>query len=285
MDSEESTCSVESLCDEESAKEKAGRESFEENQKEVRICQLEARVKYLEMELEKARSKLLQKDREELDVAKAQQELLQELKKRKAVQYELICTGQQLCEMQQKIYEQEKQIQKLSSVKQSPALRTRVLTTPQVSSQIELPLSRHLSQASPMEGSTCDDSPVTVRSISTASMSPVEGSDRFGSKEAPRIASKESSGLRTPRVSAPLISNVRHTQVFPASMPRGPASGTSTPMSARIRPNFASTPGTPMMLQSVLVPSQGGLGVQSPVWAPMSKASYGSYAMSPRLDG
>lgn len=280
MDSEESTCSVESLCDEESAKEKAGRESFEENQKEVRICQLEARVKYLEMELEKARSKLLQKDREELDVAKAQQELLQELKKRKAVQYELICTGQQLCEMQQKIYEQEKQIQKLSSVKQSPALRTRVLTTQQVSSHVELPISRHLSQASPTEGSTCDDSPVTVRSISTASMSPVyEGSDRFGSKEAPRLASKESSGLRTPRVSAPVISNVRHTQVFQASMPRGPASGTSTPMSARIRPNFASTPGTPMMLQSVLAPSQGGLGVQSPVWAPMSKASY---AMSPR---
>lgn len=283
MDSEESTCSVESLCDEESTKEKAGRESFEENQKEVRICQLEARVKYLEMELEKAQRKLLQKDREELDVAKAQQELLQELKKRKAVQYELICTGQQLCEMQQKIYEQEKQIQKLSSVKQSPALRTRVLATQQASSKVELPLSRHLSQASPMEGSTCDDSPVTVRSISTASMSPVEGSERFGSKEAPRIASKESSGLRTPRVATPLISNVRHTQVFEASMPRGPAgpvSGTSTPMSARIRPNFASTPGTPMMLQSVLVPSQGGLGVQSPVWASMSKASYAM--MSPR---
>ncbi|CAL1139045.1 unnamed protein product [Cladocopium goreaui] len=275
MDSEESTCSVESGCDEEGAKEKVGSQSFAENKKQVRICQLEARVKYLELELEKAQSKLLQKEREELDVAKAQQELLQELKKRKAVQYELICTGQQLCEMQQKIYEQEKQIQKLSSAKpqQSPSARQRVIT-PQQGSQAPLPISRFVSEASSvtpvLEASTCDGSPATARSVSSASLSPTASqAERLASKES-RISSKESSGLRTPRVAVPLLTNARSGQIA-----WSPASGSSTPLSARMRPSFASTPGTPAtILQSVLVPSHGGVGVQSPVWAPMSKATF-----------
>eukprot|EP00913_Durusdinium_trenchii_P013918 g13067.t1 len=101
------------------------------------------------------------------------------------------------------------------------------------------------------EGSTTYDSPMTARSISSASCISTP-SERFGSKE--------STGYRTPRVSVPSI-------IRPATYNvQSPSSGATTPLSARIRSNFAHTPSTPI-LQSVLVPSHC-VGMQSPVWSP-----------------
>eukprot|EP00438_Fugacium_kawagutii_P011122 Skav225809 [mRNA] locus=scaffold4730:7400:8995:- [translate_table: standard] len=54
------------------------------------------RLQTQEADLEKAQQK-----------ARAQQELIEELKKRKAVQYELISSSQQLLELRDKVYEQE----------------------------------------------------------------------------------------------------------------------------------------------------------------------------------
>ncbi|CAL1156661.1 unnamed protein product [Cladocopium goreaui] len=75
-------------------------------QKDAQIQKLEARVKDLEADLEKAQLKVAVKERQDGEVARAQQELLDELKKRKAVQYELISSSQQLLELRDKVYQQ-----------------------------------------------------------------------------------------------------------------------------------------------------------------------------------
>ncbi|CAE7562194.1 p2xA, partial [Symbiodinium necroappetens] len=77
---------------------------------QIRILQI--RVKALEMELVRMKSEKV--SGETSGFAKVQQELLDELQKRKAVQYELICTGQQVCELQEKLNEQEKMIREMA---------------------------------------------------------------------------------------------------------------------------------------------------------------------------
>jgi len=95
-------------------------------QKDAQIQTLEARVKDLEAELEKAQQKGALKERQDGEVARAQQELLDELKKRKAVQYELISSSQQLLELRDKVYQQEKQLQSLGV--KSPTLGKRAVS-------------------------------------------------------------------------------------------------------------------------------------------------------------
>lgn len=95
-------------------------------QKDAQIQKLEARVKDLEADLEKAQLKVAVKERQDGEVARAQQELLDELKKRKAVQYELISSSQQLLELRDKVYQQEKKLQTLGV--RSPTLGKRAVS-------------------------------------------------------------------------------------------------------------------------------------------------------------
>ncbi|CAE7470036.1 p2xA, partial [Symbiodinium pilosum] len=100
MDSEASTCSTDSMSEEDGLKAQLEKERRKSTEKDEQIRRLESRVKALEMELIKERSKSEKVTGETKGFAKVQQELLDELQKRKAVQYELICTGQQVCELQ-----------------------------------------------------------------------------------------------------------------------------------------------------------------------------------------
>ncbi|CAK9006472.1 unnamed protein product [Durusdinium trenchii] len=114
MQSEASTCADSG--DEGCLKALLEKERQLNKEKDARIQQLEARLKNLEGDLEKAQQKLMKKDRDDREVARAQQqELLDELQKRKAVQYELISSSQQLLELQDKVYQQEKKLQTLGS--------------------------------------------------------------------------------------------------------------------------------------------------------------------------
>ncbi|OLP91891.1 P2X receptor A [Symbiodinium microadriaticum] len=145
VDSEASTCSTDSVSEEDSLKVQLDRERRKSAEKDEQIRILQIRVKALEMELVRMKSEKV--SGETSGFAKVQQELLDELQKRKAVQYELICTGQQVCELQEKLNEQEKMIREMAGpAKSSPPMSSRTTSkhsTTSATSPVNTPRTPH----------------------------------------------------------------------------------------------------------------------------------------------